>query len=244
METSVNTSVVEFTKSDRSETFDSFFTNPLGKGTSFGNLKIMRDALETKYRALISKYDSKFKLRVIKVKKDLFFQVIVPSESVTDLTYDVVIRFVDGAELSNLAGCRVQLFSNNPHFNYTYAHAFNKDNLLIDQLKRKIDKQALTEIPKVKNTELVTGFDKTLFFAYFYINSLGATKSSFFNKMVVSSSLPVLSKLVKTTKEKEIEYNTLKKLMTADSNKKVKKVKLDGKKPSKGTTPNKKVILA
>lgn len=244
METSVNTSVVEFTKSDRSETFDSFFTNPLGKGTSFGNLKIMRDALETKYRALISKYDSKFKLRVLKVKKDLFFQVIIPSESVTDLTYDVVIRFVDGADLSNLAGCRIQLFSNNPHFNYTYAHAFNKDNLLIDQLKRKIDKQALTEIPKVKNTELVTGFDKTLFFAYFYIISLGATKSSFFNKMTVSSSLPVLSKLVKTTKEKEIEYNTLKKLMTSDKNKKVKKIKLDGKKPSKGTAPNKKVILA
>jgi hypothetical protein len=218
--------------------------NPLGKGTSFGNLKIMRDALETKYRALISKYDSKFKLRVIKVKKDLFFQIIVPSESVTDLTYDVVIKFIDGADLSNLAGCKIQLFSNNPHFNYTYAYAFNKDNLLIDDLKRKIDKQALTEIPKIKNTELVTGFDKTLFFAYFYIMSLGATKSSFFNNMVVSSNLPVLTKLVKTTKEKETEYNTLKKLMTADVKKqKTKKIKLDGKTTKVEKPAKKKIVL-
>lgn len=165
-------------------------------------------------------------------------------KSVNDLTYDVVIKFIDGADLSNLAGCKIQLFSNNPHFNYTYAYAFNKDNLLIDDLKRKIDKQALTEIPKIKNTELVTGFDKTLFFAYFYIMSLGATKSSFFNNMVVSSNLPVLTKLVKTTKEKETEYNTLKKLMTADVKKqKTKKIKLDGKTTKVEKPAKKKIVL-
>ena len=217
----------------RYETFNTFFTNPHGKCVSFGNRQMVLDGLYTKYAKLYEVKSKEFKLRILRIGKDLFFQIAVPSETVDNLTYDVVIHFVDGVGKSNLANTEVKVFSNSPSFVFTYAYAFHAGKLLVKDLVSKMSSTAITTVPIVKNTELVTGFEKTLFYAYFYITLTNpATKSDFFNKMAVGASSATLKKLVKSTDEKDIEYRTLKKAMSTS------------KKLAKSTTPTKKIKLS
>lgn len=194
----------------REETLKTFMQNPLGSGSSFQNRKLIADGLFANFLKLIKK-NKKFKVRVYDISGDIFIQVLVPSETIDNFYYDVVIKFIGGTNKVNLVNTKIQLFSNAPSFVFTYAYAYNNDNLLIDELKDKLHKKSLTDIPKVKNTELVTGYEKTIFYALFYIEQENLLQRSMFANMLLRTNKEQMRRLIDSSEKKLTEYNTKKK---------------------------------
>lgn len=193
----------------REETLKTFMQNPLGGGSSFQNRKLIADGLFNNFLKLIKK-NKKFKVRVYDISNDVYIQVLVPSETIDNFYYDVVIKFITGTNKVNLVNCNIQVFSNSPSFVFTYAYAYNNDNLLIDELKDKLHKKSLTEIPKVKNTELVTGYEKTIFYALFYIEQENLLMRSMFANMILRTNKEQMRRLIDNSEKKLIEYNSKK----------------------------------
>jgi hypothetical protein len=193
----------------RKETFRSFASNPLGQGSSFQNRKLITDGLFNNFLKLIKK-NKKFKVRIFDIEKNIYIQVLVPSETIENFFYDVVIKFIEGSNKTNLVGSDIEVFSNAPSFVFTYAYAFNKNNLLINELSDKLHKKALTDIPKIKNTELVTGYEKTIFYAIFYIEQENLLSRTMFSNMLIRTNKEQLRKLIASSEKKLQDYNAKK----------------------------------
>ena len=52
---------------------------------------------------------------------------------------------------------------------FTYAYSFNKAGLIIDWLKPKLNKMALTQKPVVRNPKMDTGYVKSLYFTFYFL---------------------------------------------------------------------------
>ena len=109
-----------------------------------------------------------------KTKPIYYVYIKMPSEKTPNLYYDVIIEFrakkFEKILGSGLDKYNVRFFSNDPAFLFTYAYAFNKANLIIDWLKPRLSKQALTQAPVIRNPNATTGYVKSLYFAYFYMD--------------------------------------------------------------------------
>ena len=106
--------------------------------------------------------------------KSYYVYVKMPSEKTVGFFYDVVIEFRPTAAQKlvfsdDLSKYNVKFFTNDPAFLFTYAYAFNKSNLIIDWLKPKLSRQALTERPVIRNPRSDTGYVKSLYFTYFFL---------------------------------------------------------------------------
>lgn len=103
-----------------------------------------------------------------------YIYVKMPSESTKGFFYDVVIEFKPSKLQKlifndDLNKYNVKFFTNDPAFLFTYAYAFNKSGLIIDWLKPKLSKQALTDKPVIRNPKTNTGYVKSLYFTYFFL---------------------------------------------------------------------------
>ena len=101
----------------------------------------------------------------------------IPSEVVPDFYYDTVIEFYPNDKpivgSNSLSDYYVKFYSNDPAFVYTYAHAFIKNELFIEDLKPKMSKLAVKKEAKLKNPQNTVGFCKSLYFAWLVIKSRG-----------------------------------------------------------------------
>ena len=77
----------------------------------------------------------------------------------------------------------VRFYSNDPSFVFTFAHAFAKHDLFIDDLKSKMNKESLNKVAKVRNSNDNIWYVKSLFFAY-----LAMEKYNLFSKPIYDTN--------------------------------------------------------
>lgn len=165
-------------------TLEQYIANPLGKNNSVLNSAVR----ETQRKMYINRFDNIMLRENGNVKYTLYTDsrhnlywahIKVPSETVSNFYYDVVFKFsIDASKggENNLFKWNVQFFSNDPAFVYTYAYTFNKNNLFIQELKKKMSHEALRMPPKEKNPDELIGYVKIIYFAYLIMQNKNINK--------------------------------------------------------------------
>lgn len=121
-------------------------------------------------------YDERYKNFIAKHKiiyqatttlgDDYYIHCKVPSETIANVYYDVVLRFFTDNIISKtnrmLTAYNVQFFSNSPAFMYKHAYIYNKAGYLIDTLYDKIDATYINTPPKDGNE--TKSYENTIYY--------------------------------------------------------------------------------
>lgn len=217
-----------------------FLTNPTGKSSSsFARRDLIIADLNHRYDLLIK--ESNIEMKTFLDHGSYIFYLKIPSEKFTSkLYYDVVLEFIpisskgnSGKKETTINNYMMRMFSNSPNFMFTYAYVYKKDNNLVKFLENKLSKKSLEEEPKVKNPQLVYGFEKSVFFALLHIKRDGM---NFISKLVNSPKInkTSLSKVIMTSNKKLDECNKL--LKEERDKKKAEKAKKSRETAMKRTT--------
>ena len=156
------------------QTLSEYLDNPMGKGsTAIANRGLIRFDLEKRYDKLIQRYKD-FDHTLWYDGDDFYIHLKIPSETERENTYDVVIMLTpDGdkgiATHPTFKDHYIKVFSNCPSFVYTYAYVYHKNGMLIDFLEKKYTDITLSDNPEIKNPGQVINYDKSIFFACYYI---------------------------------------------------------------------------
>ena len=158
-------------------TFAQYIDNPgIIKGSATNSMiRLVKQDYRRRFDAVFIRESSLLVTNLYKEKAKSVYYVYIkmPSEKTPNLYYDVIIEFRASAPQKILGmgidKYHVRFFSNDPAFLFTYAYAFNKADLIIKWLKPKLSKQALTQKPIVRNPNATTGYVKSLYFAYYYL---------------------------------------------------------------------------
>jgi len=196
-----------------------FLQNPSGSySASFARRDLIIANLEDRFIKLYNKRKNDFKCLVFRGtnKNEFFFYIQTPSEKYDKVNYDVVIQFIP-TDMTCLSSTKIdnyslKVFSNSLNFTFTYCYWYNQDGIIIDQLKDKLSKKALTDKPVVKNNEGIYGFEKSVYFALLYIKfSQLNVKNNLMKFMSNSMNINKLKKNIKNANSKIMEYNMAKK---------------------------------
>lgn len=150
-----------------------------------------RESLRTlyamKYSVLMNSYKS-IQFFMDKTNKDqYYFYIKIPSETVRDFFYDVVIKLTPPASIADKTDkfddYYIQVFSNDPAFAYTYAYAYNKEKLIVSELIKKFPEEFISDKPKTTNPKLDINYSKIIYFGYLYLKQHG-----FLSKKVINNS--------------------------------------------------------
>lgn len=147
---------------------------------------------------------------------NVYLLVKLPSASSPKVTYDVVIKFIDGADKTDLSQCKVKFFSNAMSYVYTYAYAFNNAELDIDELSGKLPKESTSEYSKVRNPDLLVNLEKTITQSILYLRQINALKKSYwFTKKIARKALfdkiASFNNVKKVYDEEKVKESALKK---------------------------------
>lgn len=156
--------------------------NPSGKYSAyFSRRDLIIENLKNRFANIYEKYGD-FEISIYKEGEDIYYYLKVPSETVENFYFDVVIEATPLSPSSKtdytINNYYLKLFSNSPNFVFTYTYVYEQTNSLIDFLKDKIDEKALTEPPKVRNPIQSYGFEKSVYFALLFINLKKLDKKS------------------------------------------------------------------
>ena len=167
--------------------FKEYISNPLGnKNTVFSSREMYKNMYTEKYNLLMVRENSNIKYNLYKDKNNYYILLKIPSEKVKDFYYDVFIQFIPTKTSSlerTLDNYIAKFYSNDPSFVYTFAHAFIKNNMFVEDLKPKMSKLAIKKDAKEKNPDNQIGYVKTLYFAYLFMKARGL-----FNKVHYASA--------------------------------------------------------
>lgn len=174
-------------------TFEEYILNPLGRNNAILSAAVretQRKIYSTKFDNILLRENGKIDYFLYKGKDEIYYSHIkIPSEVVKNFYYDVVIKFIGDAKVeSNLSGLdkyRVQFFSNDPAFVFTYAYVFKNKDLFIKELSSKMSSKAIKLAPKEKNPDQMVGYVKSLYFAYLFMKQRGL-----FNKIKYQNAQP------------------------------------------------------
>jgi len=196
-------------------TFDQYIQNPMGiKNAVFSNREMYRTMYRTKWDAIKLRENGMIDFAQYKSKSDYFLYIKIPSEVVPNFYYDVVIRFYppksEKAPLAaaNLDKYNVQFYSNDPSFVFTFAHAFSKNDLFINDLSTRMSKIALKQKAVEKNPNNQVGYVKSLYFAYLEMKNKGlfaklswSTAKTYDKNLLLSMIVPADIKIDQRQKE-------------------------------------------
>lgn len=154
-------------------TFDEYIKNPMKSSVMAGSREMYRSLYVQKYDALMVRENGDIKYKLYKSKNKYYIHIKIPSESVEEFYYDIVIEFSSKKPGTSLMQYDVRFFSNDPSFVYTFAYSFNKNKMFITELASVMSKEALTKKPDEKNPKLEIGYVKTLYFAYLFMYQRG-----------------------------------------------------------------------
>lgn len=162
-------------------TLEQYILNPQFKSNAVLNATA-REAIKSDY---MSRYDNlmvrergsmNYNVFYDSKKNRIFVHIKVPSETVEKFYYDVVLEFFATENISNTENIFkyiVKFYSNDPSFVFTYAHAFNTNGVLIEELRSKMSRKAIKEDAKVRNPGNQIGYVKTIYFAYLFMQNKG-----------------------------------------------------------------------
>ena len=170
-------------------TFEEYIKNPMGKDNAVLN-NISREAMRTVYT---NKFDNILLRENNKItyylahdaSNNIYWAYFkIPSETVKKFYYDVVVKFTADQKIKgagrDLFKYNVRFYSNDPSFVFSYAYVFNKNDMFIPELSKKMSKEALKSKPKEKNKKELVGYVKTLYFAYLLMENRSLNKTSRF----------------------------------------------------------------
>ena len=167
--------------------FDKYIDNPSGGSSVVTNRNMYKEMYKQKFNAVLVREQGKITYFVYKADDNTdsyYIHMKIPSEVVPKFYYDVVIRLYTTINSkkasSNLKNYAVQFYSNDPAFVYTFAHAFSKNKIFIEDLSSKMSKVALDNKAKIKNPKDNVWYVKSLFFAY-----LAMEKYNLFNRIIL-----------------------------------------------------------
>lgn len=152
-------------------TFEQYINNPMGvKNAVISNREIIKASYIAKLDKLMVRENGKVNYIMYKGKVNYYIYMKIPSETIEDFYYDVVIEFSpkDHAIIpqATLANYEVRFFSNDPAFVFTFAHAFIKNDMFFTDMKEKMSREAINKVAVEKNPKNTIGYVKTLYFAY------------------------------------------------------------------------------
>lgn len=162
-------------------TLRQYIKNPSGTGASFaGNRTALTSMYSLKFFKVLVDYNNKIEYTAIKDKQGNFWCIMkIPSENIPRFFYDVIYKFspvkAGDEHDTKLEDYKVQFFSNDPAFTYTFSYAYHKNGLTIPELEKKYSAEAISDKPKTTNPNLVINYAKILYFGYLTINKYKLT---------------------------------------------------------------------
>lgn len=168
-------------------TFHQYIHNPMGYGTMIMSYRNMyKDLYTKKFDAILLRENGNIDYFLWKDKKHnvYYIHIKIPSEVVSNFYYDTVIQFtanIKNPSAVSLKEYLVKFYSNDPSFVYTFAYAFNKNKLFIDDLSSRINKISLTKRSAIKNPKDEIGYVKSLYFAFLVMDSKKLFNISYWN---------------------------------------------------------------
>lgn len=210
-------------------TFDNWIKNPTGSRPMMVQQREMARQIYTdKYDKMMLASAGAMNYTLWKSQKgDRFIAFFtVPSESTQKVFYDIVVEFYtrDTIEMqkNNLNGYYVKFYSNDPNFTFTFAYVYNKEGLIIQDLKKKLSAQSITERPKVTNPNKVVGWVKGFYFVYLYMNDHGLfNKLNWLNAYTMQTQLTTCINNVMDAQKKLVQVQSLKELQDSKKNPKI-----------------------
>ena len=197
-----------------------YITNPMGKGNSVFPDRAIKLKFDEEYRALVNR----FKISWYIASNNHFIALVqVPSHSLTDLVYTVVLDF-DGNSISDaeltINHADMKVFSNCPSFSYTYAYVFYKKGYLCNWLSSKYDNQILMERPESRNANRIIYYERSLYLAIKYILDKGYNRINRIKTLGnPTKSVKELTTQIASQKDKDEEYKRKEKLKSDIANK-------------------------
>lgn len=163
-------------------TYDQYIQNPMGVANAvISNRNMYRELYMSKLDKILVREMGKLDYTLYRSGKKYIVYIKIPSEVIEKFYYDVVIEFSEPKDKSlldsTLKNYNVKFYSNDPSFVYTFAHAFIKNKLFIDELKDVMSKEAIKKVAVEKNPSNQVGYVKSLYFAYLYLK-----RENVFNK--------------------------------------------------------------
>lgn len=163
-------------------TYDQYIQNPMGVANAvISNRNMYRELYMNKLNKILVREMGKIDYALFKSKDKYYVYIKIPSEVIEKFYYDVVIEFSEPEDKklldNSLNNYTVKFYSNDPSFVYTFAHAFIKNNMFINELKGVMSKQAIQKVATEKNPQDQVGYVKSLYFAYLILK-----KENVFNK--------------------------------------------------------------
>lgn len=215
-------------------TFDQYIDNPMGKANA---VFAARHTYKAEYT---QKFDALYMREAGKIDRTLYFDKVhdiyyahikIPSETLENFYYDVVIKFStkDNGIRTNsiLKDYDVQFFSNDPAFIYTYLYVFNKLGMIVDDLKQKCPRTSLTMRPSERNAYEVPGYVKSIYFAYILMSRTDMfLKSTYHNFGRRYSKSALLSNVATGEQKMDERHRAEAKLKTKKRNEKINKERI------------------
>ena len=212
-------------------TFAQYIDNPMGKSNA---VFAARDAYKQQYT---EKWDALFMRESGRIHYTLYhddthdvylIHLKIPSETVKDFYYDVVIRFyTDDNALragASLKDYQAQFFSNDPAFIYTYLYVFHKHKMLVEDLKSKCPTASLRDAPVERNFYETPGYVKSIYFAYIFMSRNSLFLKDYYNhsgrkysKTALLSAVASGVNKMEERQDKESKQKALEKRKKADS---------------------------
>lgn len=227
-----------------------YVDNPMGKGdSSIPNRKQLIDSLELKYAKLIKHKGNDIKLHIYKTgnkQDDIYFHLVIPTETERNNTYDVVFLFRDPGkahrdELS-ISKYDVLVFSNSPSFAYTFAYVYNKHGLFIHSLAGKLGKEFMKNEPEVRNRYEIINYEKYVYFGARFILDSKRLNRSFMDMVARPYRSDVLTKNIRTLDAIMAEYKKAENVLKRKKKQTANRIDPENRKPSQQRTTSSKLI--
>lgn len=190
-------------------TFDDYIQNPMGRENAvISNRNMYRDLYKAKLDKILVRENGKIEYHCYSIGVKYMCYLKIPSEVVPKFYYDVLVEFSPSKKLvgsGSLKDYNVRFFSNDPSFVFTFAHAFIKNGLFINNFSDKMSEKAIKEVAKEKNPRNQVGYVKSLYFAYLIMQSRGLfSKLKYvdpYSEVMVKRSIEPADKKIKDRQE-------------------------------------------
>lgn len=215
-------------------TIREYLDNPSGKGAAV-NSKVIYEVFLEKFK----KYEEMKRdviIKAFKYKKKYYIYAKLESQSVDKCYYQCVIELTPNdkdtsANLEKTADMKV--YVNSPSFNFTFAHVFLREKLIIESFKAKYSREVKHTAPKTRNPYSVVGYEKILVFTL-----LTAIRKGMLNKDKYKDDKNFMVDMYKNLRKPDEvlkEYELLKRKQAEAKRKEKEKQKEDLKKTSPTT---------
>lgn len=134
-------------------------------------IRQIKQDLDNAFAKTYRERKDRFGMRVLKTDHAIYIIVRVPSESLDNIQYDVVVELLPHGDSESIYEHEVRVISNSPSFVFYHAYVYNKNGLLTDNknLINSIPRQSIRKRPDKTNSYQILLYEKTTYYALKYL---------------------------------------------------------------------------